>query len=267
MLLAVLAWVVLPVYAGPAQTTASLETYDRDKINEATPGLREVRLGTRLQGPLTVGLTSETVGDDSDADNYTAGESITTAAVDITTGAMWGSSTTLEDGYVNQEITFTLVTDGGQDHKITPETKTGFTDVTLSNAGDSVTLKYIDDTTGWRIKSRRFRDQENIGVTSVTYQGDSTDNPSTSSTIDTAGVDVVTNYRGGLSRLLADGYINQEITFVLSTDAGFDFTVTPDTKKGFTSVTLSDEKDSCTLRYIDDITGWMVAGSNAATVN
>ena len=58
---------------------------------------------------------------------------------------------TLADGTPGQEITINLVVDGNGTGTLTPATKTGFVSVALADAGDSVTLKYVDDTVGWII--------------------------------------------------------------------------------------------------------------------
>lgn len=65
----------------------------------------------------------------------------------------------------------------------------------------------------------------------------------------------------------ANGEPGQTVTFVLTTDNGNSVDITPITKTGFTSVSLSDTKDSCTLLYQDDTVGWVVAGNNACTIN
>lgn len=70
----------------------------------------------------------------------------------------------------------------------------------------------------------------------------------------------------GNSIALADGYDNQSITFVLTTDGGKDFVITPTTKTGFTNVTLNDANDSTTLKF-GTTTGWVIVGNNGATIN
>lgn len=71
----------------------------------------------------------------------------------------------------------------------------------------------------------------------------------------------------GESYCLGDGYANQQLTLVLTTDGGRDFTVTPATKTGFASVALNDANDSVTLRFSDTTKGWFVVGNNGATIN
>lgn len=56
---------------------------------------------------------------------------------------------TLADGQPGQQITISLVVDGGGTGTLTPATKSGFATVVLADAKDTVTLEYVDDTTGW----------------------------------------------------------------------------------------------------------------------
>lgn len=58
---------------------------------------------------------------------------------------------TLADGNPGQLLTITLGTDGGGDGTLTPTTCTGFVDIVFADAGDTVTLQYVDDTVGWVI--------------------------------------------------------------------------------------------------------------------
>ena len=91
----------------------------------------------------------------------TAGGATTSAAASLaipvthdyvakTTGA-GAEALTLANGKPGQVITIALVTDGGGDGTLTPATCSGFATVVLADAGDNVTLKYINDTTGWVI--------------------------------------------------------------------------------------------------------------------
>jgi sortase (surface protein transpeptidase) len=56
---------------------------------------------------------------------------------------------TLANGVPGQRITINLAVDGGGTGTLVPTTKTGFTGVALADAGDKVTLEYVDDTVGW----------------------------------------------------------------------------------------------------------------------
>lgn len=84
--------------------------------------------------------------------SYTSATSaltVTGGLVLVTTG---GTNTTpaLADGVAGQTVTFVLDVDGGGNSIITPDTATGYTAVTLSDAGDSVSLIFTT-TRGWII--------------------------------------------------------------------------------------------------------------------
>jgi hypothetical protein len=59
-----------------------------------------------------------------------------------------GGTLTLANGVDGQVKVIVLTVDSGTDAVITPTTKTGFTTITLGDAGDGVTLVYTT-TTGW----------------------------------------------------------------------------------------------------------------------
>lgn len=68
-----------------------------------------------------------------------------------TTGAD-AEALTLADGqFEGQRLTIALVTDGGGDGTLTPATCSGFATVVLADAGDNVTLEWVDISTGWVI--------------------------------------------------------------------------------------------------------------------
>lgn len=67
-----------------------------------------------------------------------------------TTGAD-AEALTLANGKPGQQVTIALVTDGGGDGTLTPATCSGFATVVLADAGDNVTLEYVNDTVGWVI--------------------------------------------------------------------------------------------------------------------
>jgi hypothetical protein len=71
----------------------------------------------------------------------------------------------------------------------------------------------------------------------------------------------------GNSKALANGYQGQRVTYILGTDGGQDFYVTPTTKTGFTNIQLNDANDSCTLEYINSTYGWIVVGNAGCTIN
>ena len=73
---------------------------------------------------------------------------VTARYVAKTTGG--AEALTLANGKPGQKITIVLVVDGG-DGTLTPTTMSGFATIVLADAGDTVTLEYVDDTTGWII--------------------------------------------------------------------------------------------------------------------
>lgn len=75
---------------------------------------------------------------------------ITHAIVEKTTGGD-AESLTLANGENGQVLVITLATDGGGDATLAPTTTTGWTSVLLADAGDTVTLFYVDDTVGWTL--------------------------------------------------------------------------------------------------------------------
>ena len=74
---------------------------------------------------------------------------LTHSVVLKTTDGTSDDALSVANGVPGQELTITLVTDGGKDADVTPATLTGFVTVALDDAKDTVTLKYIDDTIGW----------------------------------------------------------------------------------------------------------------------
>lgn len=75
---------------------------------------------------------------------------VTHRLVRKTTGAD-AEALTLADGAPGQELTIVLVVDGGGDGTLTPATSTHFATIVFADAGDTVHLKYVDDTIGWVI--------------------------------------------------------------------------------------------------------------------
>jgi|TARA_Y100000310_G_scaffold134899_2_gene133808 hypothetical protein len=102
----------------------------------------EVDISDKLN---SLGLTSSAA---SAADSLAM--PITARVVTKTTGGD-AEALTLADGTPGQKLTIVLVTDGGGDGTLTPTTVTGFATVVLADAGDSVTLEFVDSTVGWII--------------------------------------------------------------------------------------------------------------------
>lgn len=151
--LAVLLLMCTPASAELAAVGTSIGAEDELELNNATPGTSKTFLGTRLRGPLTQGSTTYASGDNGNPvgtcpDDYATP---TTTVFLKTTGATTGESYCLGDGQVGQTLTVVLVTDGGRNFTVTPKTKTGFIDVQLDDAKDSVTMKFIHSTSGWVI--------------------------------------------------------------------------------------------------------------------
>lgn len=91
------------------------------------------------------GITSSTTS----AENALA-IPVTARYVSKTTGSD-AEALTLANGVEGQVLTIGLDTAGGGDGTLTPATCTGFATVVLDDAGDNVTLQYVDDTVGWVI--------------------------------------------------------------------------------------------------------------------
>lgn len=79
----------------------------------------------------------------------TATGSLTTSitAFTLTTG---GDSLSLANG-VNGQIKHVVVIGGVGSCSVTPATRLGYTSVTMNSTGDTLTLMYVDDTSGWAI--------------------------------------------------------------------------------------------------------------------
>lgn len=128
-----------------ADISATMGDGDIYEINNATPGLRKVSLGTRLRGLLVKASTAIA----NTTHNTTVATADITASFVIVTPSAWGQGLTLGNGYDGQLVTFVLTTDGGKDMVITPTTKTGYSTITLNDANDSITLRYVNSTVGW----------------------------------------------------------------------------------------------------------------------
>ena len=64
----------------------------------------------------------------------------------MTTGGV--EALTLADGSPGQELVINLVSDGG-DGTLTPVSSTGWATVVFADAGDQITVRYINATIGW----------------------------------------------------------------------------------------------------------------------
>lgn len=152
-------------FTPPATPGIAASLYDAHTILYATTDntpaaltVAEARLVGRITGGNIAALTAAQVRDNfvlpTTSGTTSAGDSleipVTHRYVAKTTGAD-AEALTLANGVSGQRITISLVVDGGGDGTLTPATCSGFTNIVLADAGDTVTLEYIDDTKGWVI--------------------------------------------------------------------------------------------------------------------
>ena len=57
----------------------------------------------------------------------------------------------LANGARGQIKIVTMITDGGGTYTLTPATRNGYSSIVFNDAGDTVTLMYIDSTEGWTV--------------------------------------------------------------------------------------------------------------------
>ena len=135
-------------HAGPPPAIVnSWDSGDALVVDKENPANYKMQIGSRLYGPVgIVGATTYAAQENP----YSAVYATPTTTLFIkTTGAVWDEAYRLGDGVQGQKLTIVLKTDGGKDFYVTPKTTTGFTNVQLNDAKDSVTLTYINDTVGW----------------------------------------------------------------------------------------------------------------------
>lgn len=101
-----------------------------------------VKVGNLLDRQLVAGGTT------SAADSLAI--PVTHAYVAKTTGSD-AEALTLANGVPGQILVISLVTDGGGTGTLTPTTKSGFVSIAFADAGDTVSLLYVNDTIGWVI--------------------------------------------------------------------------------------------------------------------
>lgn len=126
---------------------------ERDELNKATPGTDKVGLGTIMRSQLATGVIILFTGDTSAAASQTIKLSVEpsgdTGYVRKFTSALGGDSSPLADGRPGQILQITLVSDGGTNYIVTPDTSSGWRSITFADAGDVATFKFIDTTVGW----------------------------------------------------------------------------------------------------------------------
>ncbi len=155
----------LPAFANQAVLGTTWTGDDVREVNNATPGLSKSFAGTRLFNSTITGATTYAANDNGNpagkcVANVGTFTTPTTSVFLKTTGSAQGESYCLGNAVIpgsttpayGQELTIILVTDGNKDFRITPLTKSGFTDVQLDDAKDSVTLRYINATVGWTVE-------------------------------------------------------------------------------------------------------------------
>lgn len=141
----------------PSFSFADLTNTTIYELNNATPGTAKAQgnnsdtgLGTILRGyfesSLYAGANFTGIGNvDSNSPSTTvSGQKLVVWQVPLTL-----NSISLGNGVAGQELTIIKGNTGTTAGKISPTTKTGYTDITLTNQGEGVTLEYINDTIGW----------------------------------------------------------------------------------------------------------------------
>lgn len=131
--------------AGATAVANSWSAGDAREVDYLTPGTVKTQLGTRLRGLMQEDGVNVSASSSLGPESLTA----TYESFSYTSSAAIGNSYTLADGLPNQTVTFILATDGGKNVRITPSTKTGFTNIELDDAKDSATLRWTGATHGW----------------------------------------------------------------------------------------------------------------------
>ena len=86
----------------------------------------------------------------------------------------------------------------------------------------------------------------------------------TSALTPTGGLVLVTTGSPGTVPVLPNGTAGQLVTFVLDVDGGGNSVITPTTKSGFTTITLADVGDSCTVIYTTT-RGWVAIAAQSGS--
>ena len=85
----------------------------------------------------------------------------------LVTSAGTATTTAIPDGTAGQMATFVLDVDGGGNAKFDPATSSGFTDVTLTDVGDSFTLVFTT-TRGWVLTAEASGSADVSGTAALT---------------------------------------------------------------------------------------------------
>lgn len=152
--------------------------------------------------------------------------------------------------------------------------KDTYSDYNFQTANDNpITLDSNGEATVYLKGNYKFVLKDSDGTTLWTmdditgYSGTWSPTGSTTSAADslaipiTHGVVAKTTGADAEALTLANGKPGQILTIYLATDGGGDGTLTPTTKKGFTSIVFADAGDNATLLYVDDTVGWTIQGT------
>jgi len=123
--------------AGTAVTSSAAELNIVDGVTLTAAQINEAGVTQTLAAATTVAADALVIP-------------VTHEVVSKTTGAD-GEALTLADGSPGQVLVIVLVVDGGGDGTLTPATATGWATIVFADAGDTVSLKFVDGTVGWVI--------------------------------------------------------------------------------------------------------------------
>jgi len=123
--------------AGTAITASAAELNKMDGVTLTAAQINEAGVTQTLTAATTVAADALVIP-------------VTHEVVSKTTGAD-GEALTLADGSPGQVLVIVLVVDGGGDGTLTPATATGWATIVFADAGDTVSLKFVDGTVGWVI--------------------------------------------------------------------------------------------------------------------
>tara|TARA_B100000424_G_scaffold257545_1_gene238561 strand:- start:2185 stop:2637 length:453 start_codon:yes stop_codon:yes gene_type:complete len=76
---------------------------------------------------------------------------VTSAITTIATGGSGLAGAMANGSVAGQLKIITMITDGGGNYVLTPNTLNGYTTITFADDGDSVVCLYVDSTVGWTI--------------------------------------------------------------------------------------------------------------------
>lgn len=131
---------------------ADLSTSDIYELNNATPGTAKINggkgLGTMLAGSRMTGVFGSKNDGIGNIDSNSPNTTLSSYKIINWTVPTTNYSFVLPNGQSGQTLIILKANTGSTAGKISPTTKTGFTDITLTNQGDGVVLEW-HDSTGW----------------------------------------------------------------------------------------------------------------------